>query len=613
MTFLAVQVLTGLASASSLFLIAAGLTLIFGVTRIVNFAHGSLFMLGSYVAWSVLTRLPRDPAAFVFGIALTAVILAAIGAAMEMLVLRRVYRAPELLQLLTTFGVLLILQDVTLALWGPADLSLPRPAWLRGAVSIGTARLPTYDLALIAIGPLVLGALILVLTRTRWGVLVRAATEDREMVAALGVDPRVLFTSVFTLGAGLAGLGGALTLPDRSANLHSDLIAVTDAFVVVVVGGLGSIGGAYLASLLIGLVQAFGIVLLPEATLVLVFALMAAVLAIRPHGLLGRADDTVRAPEAVRAVRPAPPVLRIAGAAALLLAAAAPFLVGPYALSVLGEAAIAILFASSLHLMLGPGGIASFGHAAWFGLGAYAAILLAQHLGTPLPLALGAASLLPALAALLFGVAVSRLSGVYLAMLTLAFAQILWALASQWVDLTGGDNGLVGLRLPSWAAEGAVFYWLTLALCIGSTLLLRRVLFAPAGYALRAARDQRIRAEAIGLPVQALRVMAFTLAGAGAGLAGGLFAYGKGSVFPTYLGIAKSVEALVMVLLGGMQTMAGPIVGAAAYTALNDWLLLATEYWRAVLGAAIVLLVIAFPDGIAGVATRLWRRGHPAG
>ena len=227
MTFLLVQFLTGLAGASSLFLVAAGLTLIFGVTRVVNFAHGSLFMLGAYVAWSVLAQLPRDA-----GLDSRSASspprwsLAALGAVIEVALLRRIYRAPELFQLLATFGVVLVVQDVALAIWGAEDLALPRPPWLRGLRPLRGGRFPLYDLVLIAVGPALLAALWLLFTRTRWGTLVRAATADRDMVAALGVDQRVLFTPVFALGAGLAGLGGALSLPDASANLQLDLSTI---------------------------------------------------------------------------------------------------------------------------------------------------------------------------------------------------------------------------------------------------------------------------------------------------------------------------------------------------------------------------------------------------
>ena len=613
MSALLVQLLTGLSGASSLFLVAAGLTVIFGVTRVVNFSHGSLTMLGAYIGWSVLTRLPRGPEWFILGIVLTALITAALGALLETLLLRRIYRAPELLQLLFTFGIVLVVQDATLWLWGPNDLPLPRAPWLRSFVGIAGERVPLYDLILIAIGPLVLAALWLLFTRTRWGTLVRAATEDRDMVAALGVDQKRLFTTVFALGAGLAGMGGALALPDASANLQIDLNIITDAFVVVVVGGLGSLPGAFLASLLIGVLQSFGIVLIPQATLVLVFVIMAAVLVIRPNGLLGRAPSTARGEaHAFALVRPAAPVLRRLGLAALLLAACAPLVAGPFLLSVLTEMLIALLFAASLHFMMGPGGMASFGHAAWFGIGAYAAAFAVKGLALGMGAGLLLAPLIAGLAAALFGWFVVRLSGVYLAMLTLAFAQIVWAAIFQAVEITGGDNGILGVWPAPWAADRRVFYWLTLLLCIAGALLLRRILYAPFGYALRATRDSERRAEAIGLHAVHIRLAAFALAGAAAGLAGGLSAFSKGSVFPNFISISRSVDGLLMVLLGGVQSIAGPIVGAIAYTGLFDLLLLATDQWRAVLGLAIITLVLAFPHGIAGSIHRLWLRGREA-
>jgi branched-chain amino acid transport system permease protein len=611
--FLLVQFLTGLASASSLFLVAAGLTVIFGVTRVVNFAHGSLYMLGAYLGWTILRALPRDPAWFACGVVLAGLATAAIGVLIETTLLRRIYKAPELLQLLATFGVVLVVQDVVLKVWGPDDLTLSRPRWLRSFVAIAGERIPLFDIVMIGIGPLVLLALWLLFTRTRWGTLVRAATQDREMVAALGVDQRLLFTAVFALGAGLAGIAGALSLPDGSANGQMDLSVITDAFVVVVVGGLGSLPGAYLASLLIGLLQAFGIVLLPKITLVLVFVVMAVVLVLRPNGLLGRKLAAPRGEaNTLTLIRPAVPALRWLGVAALLLAVIAPLVVGPFVLSVLTEMLIAMLFAASLHVMMGPGGMASFGHAAWFGLGAYGAAFAVKALALPMPAALVLAPVGAAVAALLFGGFVVRLSGVYLAMLTLAFAQIVWAVMFQSVSLTGGDNGILGIWPDGWASNRLVFYWLVLAICVAGVMLLRRALYAPFGYALRATRDSALRAEAIGLNAGGLRLAALVLAGAAAGLAGGLTAFSKGSVFPTYISIGRSVDALLMVLLGGVQSMAGPVVGALAYTGLFDMLLLVTDLWRLVLGLTIIALVLVFPQGIAGTTYRLWLRGREA-
>ena len=212
---------------------------------------------------------------------------------------------------------------------------------------------------------------------------------------------------------------------------------------------------------------------------------------------------------------------------------------------------------------------------------------------------------------MVFGWFCVRLSGVYLAMLTLAFAQIAWSVAFQWVELTGGDNGILGVWPSAWAAGKVTYYYLALALCVAAVLGLRAIIFSPFGYALRAGRDSPVRAEAIGLDVARINWAAFAIAAVAAGMAGGLYAYFKGSVFPTYMAIPKSVDALLMVLLGGVQTVSGPIVGAFAFAWLQDWLVRAiAEYWRFVLGAAIVVLVLAFPQGLVGGFLK-WRERTP--
>jgi branched-chain amino acid transport system permease protein len=204
-----------------------------------------------------------------------------------------------------------------------------------------------------------------------------------------------------------------------------------------------------------------------------------------------------------------------------------------------------------------------------------------------------------------------RLSGVYLAMLTLAVAQILWALAYQWDDVTGGSNGLIGLWPSAWLAQGPWFYYLTLALCVAGIAWLRRLAFSPLGYALRGVRDSALRAEALGMDTRRVQWAGFVAASFAAGLAGSLYTFSKGSIAPDTLAVSRSVDGLVMVLLGGLQTLAGPLVGAASYTWLQDAAARSTEYWHAVLGLAILALVMAFPEGLAGAAARLaasWNR-----
>ncbi|WP_089173494.1 ABC transporter permease [Bosea sp. AS-1] len=596
------QTLNGLASASSLFLVASGLSIIFGVTRIVNFAHGSLYMLGAYLGWTLVEWLgPASPLGFWGGVVLAALLVAGIGVLIEVAILRRIYQAPELFQLLATFGVVLMIQDIALAIWGPEDKLGPRAPGFKSFVILFDSRFPTYELLLIAIGPAVLALLWFLFQKTRWGTLVRAATQDREMVGALGVNQRLLFTSVFAFGAGLAGLGGALQLPREAATLHMDLSMIAEVFVVVVVGGLGSVTGAYLAAVLIGILHAFGILIFPKITLVLVFLVMAVVLVVRPFGLLGKPPTgQARGPALEPLLKPADRATRLAGLLALLLLAIAPLVTPDYLLLTLTELVIFTLFAASLHFMMGPGGMASFGHAAYFGLGAYGAALAVKWLGTPMEPALLFAPFLAGIAGTVFGWFCVRLSGVYLAMLTLAFAQIAWATAFQWVELTGGDNGILGVWPSSWAVSKTAFYYLALGICAACVLLLRVMVFSPLGYALRASRDNPLRAEAIGIDTMRVQWIAFAIAACAAGIAGGLFAFFKGSVFPTYLAIPRSVDALLMVLLGGVQTVSGPIVGAFAYAGLSDQLAKFTLYWRFALGLTIVLLVMLFPRGLVG-------------
>ncbi|MGG5823388.1 ABC transporter permease [Falsiroseomonas sp. HW251] len=609
--FLVIQALSGLASASSLFVIASGLTLVFGVTRIVNFAHGSFTMLGAYIAVTIVPwflELDRSPLLFFAGVLASAVAVGLLGVVMEVLLLRRLYRVPELFQLLATFGVVLILQDAVIRVWGPLDIPGPRAPGLRHGVEILGERFPAYELFLIGVGPVVLGLLWLLMHRTRFGVLVRAATRDREMVGALGVNQAMLFTGTLFLGAFLAGLGGALQIPRVSASSQMDIAIIAEVFVVTVVGGMGSVTGAFLAALLIGLLQAFGVLVFPKVTLVLVFLLMAAVLVVKPWGLLGRpeaAAGRAALPEGILHPRPWSRPDRVLAAIAVAAVLAVPVFGGAYTVKVVTEMLIFALAACSLNFLVGVGGIVSFGHAAYFGLGAYAAGLLATKGGFAMEPALLAAPLAGGLFAAIFGFFVVRLSGIYLAMLTLAFAQIAYAVCFQWVEVTGGDNGVVGVWPSDWARPREVYIYLVASCCIGAILALRRVILAPFGATLRAARDSEQRADAIGVDVRTHRWLGFTLAGAAAGLAGGLYAFSKGSIDPGLLGIAMSVDMLAMILLGGIQTVMGPAAGAAALHAIKDVFMPLTDSWRFFLGASIIALVLLFPRGIGGAVAQL--------
>ncbi len=580
---------------------AAGLSLIFGVSRVVNMAHGSFYMVGAYVAYFVVSFLPKGVFTFWSSIVIAALAVGVLGVIIEILLMRRLYKAPELFMLMATFAVLLVIADLSLWLFGAEDKIGPRAPGLDGSFNIMGALIPQYDIALILIAPVILLGLWFLLNKTRWGILIRAATEDRDMLAALGVNQKWLFTSVFFLGSCLAGLGGAIQLPKGGADLLMDLNVIAAAFVIVVVGGMGSIGGAFLASVLIGELSSFGVLVLPQSTLVMMFLVMAVVLIIRPYGLLGKPEaEEHLPPELVESpLRPAPFKLRLIGLGLLLVLLGLPFFAGSFQLVLFGEIAIFALACMSLFFMMGPGGMVSFGHAAFFGGGAYAAALLVHYVHSPMELAILLAPLCMGLLALIIGWFCVRLSGVYLAMLTLAFAQICWSIVFQWSGFTGGDDGILGIWPSRWASNEVVFYYLTIVISIGGILLLRYLLFTPFGYTMRACRDSHLRAESIGINVKRQQWFSFAVAGVFAGLAGGIYVFSKGSVFPTEMSISRSFDFLLSVLLGGIHSLSGPVAGATAFIWLEDKIS-RVHFWRLILGSIYIFLVMAFPQGIAG-------------
>lgn len=606
MELLVAQLLTGLANAAALFLVASGLSLIFGVTRIVNFAHGSFYMLGAYIGYWAMQHLP-GAVGFWSSILIAGLAVGLIGVIVELLVLRPVYRAPELFQLVATFGVILVIQDLTLMIFGAEDLLGPRAPGLKGVVRIMGEPVPQYDLALIAITPFVLLGLWYLITRTRVGILVRAATQDREMVGALGVNQAWLFTGVFFLGAFLAGLGGAIQLPKGGADLLMDFNILASIFVVVVIGGMGSLPGAFVAAVLISVLNVFGVRYLPQSTLVLMFVVMAVVLMVKPYGLFGReevAGEHGQVGEPEQPIKPFGTMGRLLSVAGLLVLLAVPLFGSSFALTLLIDVIVFALFAASLHFVLGLGGLVSFGHAAYYGAGAYAVALMVHYANVPMEITLVLAPLFAGLLAAIIGWFCIRLTGVYFAMLTLAFSQLLWSIVFQWGEVTGGDDGMVDIWPSAWASDKTTFYYLVVVLGVGGILLLRHAAHSPFGYALRAARDSERQAQATGINTKRIQWMAFSFAGAMAGLAGALFVFSKGSVFPTELEIAKSFDAIIVVFLGGVKTLSGAVVGAATLEVARDYLT-RFEYWRLALGLLIILVVILAPEGIVGGLRRL--------
>jgi branched-chain amino acid transport system permease protein len=287
-SFLFSQFMGGLTTAMFLFLIASGLSLVFGVMRVINFAHGSFYMIGAYLAWQVVQWLQPTGGAFWIAALAAALGVALLGAVTERIFFRSLYGREELYQLLFTYALVLILGDAAKFLWGTDQLSVSTPPALAGGIAIFGTTQPLYTLFIIAIGPAIAFGLWLALNRTSAGRMVRAAQMDREMLDALGANVSVIYTVMFALSAFLAGLSGALVTPIQSIVPGMDVLIIVQAFIVVVIGGMGSLWGTFWGSVIYGQVLSFGILIFPSFSLFSVFVLMAVILIVRPWGLFGR-------------------------------------------------------------------------------------------------------------------------------------------------------------------------------------------------------------------------------------------------------------------------------------------------------------------------------------
>ena len=287
-SFLFSQFMGGLTTAMFLFLIASGLSLVFGIMRVINFAHGSFYMIGAYLAWQALQWLHPTGAGFWAAALFAACGVGVLGAVVERLFFRSLYGREELYQLLFTYALVLILGDAAKFLWGTGQLSVSTPPVLAGSVQIFGTTQPLYSLFIIGLGPAIAFGGWLVLNRTGVGRIVRAAQMDREMLDALGANVGTIYTGMFVFSAFLAGLSGALVTPIQSIVPGMDVLIIVQAFIVVVIGGMGSVWGTFWGSVIYGEVLSFGILIFPGFSLFSVFALMVVVLIVRPWGLFGR-------------------------------------------------------------------------------------------------------------------------------------------------------------------------------------------------------------------------------------------------------------------------------------------------------------------------------------
>src|SRR5919199_5044051 len=492
MDILVIQCFNALLYASILFLIAGGLSLIYGVMRIVNLAHGTLYAIGAYMAaWLVGKGLAAglSPVLLLLLLPVGAAMVGVVGAVMEPTLLRPMYRRAEEYQLLVTFGLLLMLEDVIRFVWGGTPLSAAVIMESLGSLRVLGARYPTYNLVIIAIGLVSAVLLWAFVYRTKFGVLLRATSQDMRMASSLGVNVRKVYVQAFALGCAMAGLGGAIIVPGQAAVLGMGTDALILAFIVVVVGGLGSLLGALIGALIVGVMRTVGIMFFPEIELAVLYPIAVLLLCI-------------------------------------------PYLTNPYQTLILAYGLIMAIAALGFNLLLGYTGLLSFGHSAYFGLGAYAVAFMVKYLQvTSMEAFVIGGVIATLLVTAVFGVICVRYTRIFFAILTMALSQVLWTLAFKFFWVTGGTdglriptptilNGLLAVPKNKIAFLSFTYYYYVLLVFFVCVVLMWVIVHSPFGQSLQAIRDNETRAAFLGVRVRRARWIAFMISGGFTGVAG---------------------------------------------------------------------------------------------
>jgi branched-chain amino acid transport system permease protein len=593
------QLLNGLVYGVLLFLMAAGLSLIFGLMNVVSLAHGSFFMLGAFIGFAIF----RMTGSFWLAFVLAPIPVTLLGILLEMLLLRPLYRRGHMDQVLLTFGFTFVVLDLVQTIWGRSAQHLPAPAALQSTVQVGLGVFSLYRLCLIAFGFAIAVLLWLLLERSRVGAMVRAGVDDAAMAAGLGANVPALFSGIFGFGVALAALGGIAAAPILSVYPGMDADILIPAFIVIVIGGMGSLRGAFVGSLLIGVCDTFGKAYFQNVALFMIYLTMIIVLLIRPQGLFGiKYSNITVVPAMTVSVRPITGRTRIAELAALLVLTILPFAMTDYPRALVSEIFIFAIFAMSLDLIFGFTGLMSLGHAAFFGMGAYAVAILGAQFGLNAWLGVVAGIVVAGSGAALIGFFCVRTAGIPFLMLTLALSQLVYSVALKWRDVTGGSDGIALAEKPSFfgfdLSHSLVMYLMALSFFAAVYWGLRRLLNAPLGHTFVGIRENEERMAAIGYSTRAYKLLSFTIGGAIAGLAGGIYAIFNGFISADAVYWTASGDILIMTMLGGAGTLAGPALGAAIFLLMKNVVSSYSEHWLAVIGIIFICCVMFFPGGI---------------
>jgi branched-chain amino acid transport system permease protein len=621
------QILLGLINGAFYALLSLGLAIIFGMLNIINFAHGTLFMLGAFVAWAILEpniwlhMISPDLSApewlsigYWPALIIVPIVVGAFGMLLEKTVISRLYRLDHLYGLLLTFGLSLVIEGLIRNAFGSSGMPYRIPYPLQGGLDLGFMFMPSYR------GWVVVAALVvclgtwLLIEKTSLGANLRAATESPKLVQAFGLNVPRMVTLTYAAGVALAAFAGVLAAPIYSVdpNMGSDFIMVV--FAVVVIGGMGSILGSIVAGFGLGLVEALTKVYYPQGSSTVIFVVMTIVLLVRP------ADQSARSmSDAITTVAPPPTLtsrfnlfgfrgVQAVGLLVLaLLVVVSPFFV--YRVFLM-EAMCFALFACAFNLLIGFGGLLSLGHAAFFGMGSYIAAWTAKQWGlTPELAILAGACVGGAMGALTAWIAIRR-RGLYFAMITLALAQMVYFFCLQ-APFTGGEDGIQ--QVPRGAllglfplADDKAMYAFVSVIFLFFFILIHRVIHSPFGQVLKAIRENEARAISLGYPTDNFKLITFTLSAFIAGIAGGLSSIVFSVATLTDVNFSTSGDVVLITLLGGLGTVFGPLAGAVIVKALEQYLSVYGSWVTVTEGLIFVACVLVFRRGILGeIAARL--------
>jgi branched-chain amino acid transport system permease protein len=586
-------------------LVAVGLALIFGVSRLINFAHGSVYVVGAYLGWVAVTHL-RTPLPVT--ILLVAAGSAAVGLIIERWGLRPLRNSVKIAPLLATIGISFVLDQLVMLIFSPTPRPLPSqlPDW---RFTIGGGTVGALDLLIAGIGFVSAVLLFAFLQFTKMGWAVRATAQDSDAAQQMGVDVGRVSQAVFAIASALGGVSGLLVgMYYNQIDPAMSLGATLKGVVAEVVGGVGNVPGAIVGSLLLGLVESYGVALLGTSYRNLfAFLLLVLVLVLRPNGLFASARQLPPEPLTGTFVAPSRPVTIPPRALGAILAAFAllPVVVNQgYLLQTLTNAWLFAMLALSLTLIAGTIGQVSLGHAALLAIGGYASALFALDLGVPVGLAILLAGLVTSALGTLLVWPSFRLRGHYVSIATLAIGEIVALTILNAESVTRGPIGVAGI--PPLSLFGVELtdtrhvYWFSLAVMALLAGLQLRLLGTHLGRSFRAIRDDDVAARTYGLGLDRYKALAFIFGGFAAGASGAisahLFSYINHETFNTQ----QSILALTIVILGGLGNVVGAIVGALALVGLPELFRIAAEYRVLIYGVVLLLLVRFRPQGIMG-------------